>query len=206
MTPTDPLQAVQELRAELVAVHPCLKNYPVNDTQSLVDLVVPFVIEKESAARRVGYAEHVEESKVEMELLRARLRTIGIAGEFGENTRIVRRIAELEYTEHQATQYIKHAQEREQEINKLRDAVKAGYAEGERAAYLRCAGRMDRCKEPWHSNVFTKWADEARALPVSGTWTCPNGDHACNLRGYCVNKQCDKFNCERPVSGDGGTE
>lgn len=52
---TDPLQAVQELRAELVAIHPCLKNYPVNDTQALVDLVVPFVIEKESVARRGGY-------------------------------------------------------------------------------------------------------------------------------------------------------
>lgn len=52
--------------------------------------------------------------KVELALLRGRLHTIGMAGEFGPtNSEVVARLRELEYTSEQARQYVQHAKERE---------------------------------------------------------------------------------------------
>lgn len=56
---------------------------------------------------------------VEHALIVARLKTIGMAGEFGGNTAVVARIRELEYTDHQAREYIQNAQSREHLINEL---------------------------------------------------------------------------------------
>src|SRR5208283_3885474 len=34
---------------------------------------------------------------------------------------------------------------------------------------------------------------EALSSTSEPPWNCPNSDHACNLRGYCVNKNCERF-------------
>ena len=39
-----------------------------------------------------------------------------------------------------------------------------------------------------------------RTITLPPKWECPNADHACNLRGYCVNKNCDRFTLP-PVEG-----
>ena len=58
--------------------------------------------------------------QTEIALLRGRLRTIGMAGEFGAtNAEVVKRLAELENTQDQARQYMQHAQQREHRINEL---------------------------------------------------------------------------------------
>jgi hypothetical protein len=36
------------------------------------------------------------------------------------------------------------------------------------------------------------------AAAPEAKWTCGCGDHACNLRGYCVNPQCDQFKSPKP--------
>lgn len=48
------------------------------------------------------------------------------------------------------------------------------------------------------SDVIRPMAEALAAQPER--WTCPNSDHACNLRGYCVNPQCDRFKSPVPPS------
>src|SRR5208282_4976798 len=43
-------------------------------------------------------------------------------------------------------------------------------------------------------------ASEPRRIVL--TWNCPNGDHACNLRGYCVNKNCELFRPSKPQASE----
>lgn len=42
---------------------------------------------------------------------------------------------------------------------------------------------------------------------AQATWSCGNGDHACNLRGYCVNPNCTQFRATTPapVPASGGS-
>lgn len=35
---------------------------------------------------------------------------------------------------------------------------------------------------------------------ANAKWNCPNGDHACNLRGHCLNPNCDLFMSPMPAS------
>ena len=77
------------------------------------------------AADRLDY-------ETEIALLRGRLRTIGLAREFGvSNQEVAARLRELESMQDQARQYIQHAKEREHLINELRLA--ADRREGEQA-------------------------------------------------------------------------
>lgn len=69
-------------------------------------------------------AELRKDADIEIALLRGRLRTIGIAGEFGAtNGKVMARLRELENLSDQARQYIQHAQEREHHFHEIEDRV-----------------------------------------------------------------------------------
>ena len=86
------------------------------------------------------------EHDVEIALLRARLRTIGLAGEFGPtNGEVVKRLAELENTNEQARQYIQNAQAREHRINELETALATAILEEHDKSCYTCKMTSKRC-------------------------------------------------------------
>jgi hypothetical protein len=68
--------------------------------------------------------------------------------------------------------------------------------EGHARAYLKRLAKTqpDRYSE-WHiifDATVNRYFIYIRSLEGVRSWTCPNGDHGCNLRGYCVNPNCDQ--------------
>jgi hypothetical protein len=96
-------------------------------TESFDDNVhFPSCIASYRPAVAAALEKELRDREVNIALLRGRLHTIGMAGEFGPtNGEVVARLRELEYTSDQARQYIQNAKDREHFINELRAELRA---------------------------------------------------------------------------------
>lgn len=103
------------------------------------------------------------DAEIENALLKGVLKTVHLAGVFGRtNQEVANRLAELEYTHIQAGQYIANAQEREHEINQLREQLAA---ERERCAAL-CEKQPCRCL--FTSQIHSDWCPHGLAAEIRG--------------------------------------
>ena len=133
------------------------------------DDVVESLAAEFASVRRAAQAEHQvagADEIVEIALLRAALATVHLAGTFGgTNQEVANRLAELEYTHIQAKQYIAHAQQREQEINKLRaERVPAEELAKALRGFMACFNDEMEIKEEFQDQFSVAWEFAEKVL------------------------------------------